>query len=271
MLQKDYPAQEPLSEVGERYSQECWRRSAGIEAEEHAYGSDPYRRLLVFRAKQPDGRVLVAWHGGGWTSGYKEWMGFMAPALGKAGVTLISPGYRLAPQNLFPAALDDCIAALRWAYRNVTFPGGKTPRFYLGGHSAGGHYAALLSVRRDWQAGAGVPADFVTGCLPISGVYDFTEHSGLTMRPRFLGPTGNEKPASPLHNLQLPLPPFLIAYGSEDFPHLIKQGERFAAAVAAADGKAERLVMAGRNHFSAHYAAGEETGPWVPDALTFMK
>jgi arylformamidase len=271
MLQKDYPPQEPLSEAGERYSQECWRRSAGIEAEEHAYGADPYQRLLVFRPARPDGRVLVAWHGGGWTSGYKEWMGFMAPALGKAGVTLISPGYRLAPQNVFPVAIDDCIAALQWVHRNVKSLNGQSPRIFLGGHSAGGHYAALLSARRDWQGAAGVPTDLVKGCLPISGVYDFTEGNGMSMRPRFLGPVGNERPASPIHNLQPPLPPFLVAYGSEDFPHLIKQGERFAEAVAAAGGTVERLVMPGRNHFSAHYAGGEDPGPWVPAALAFMK
>jgi arylformamidase len=270
MLQKDYPPQEPLSEAGERYSQECWRRGAGIAAEEHAYGADPCQRLLVFPAPAPDGRVMVAWHGGGWTSGYKEWMAFMAPPLAQAGVTLVSAGYRLAPQTVFPAGLEDCIAALSWLHRTLANVGGRAPRFFLSGHSAGGHYAALLSVRRDWQAAAGVPVHIVRGCLPLSGVYDFTEGSGLSVRPRFLGPPGSERPASPLHNLQPPLPPFLVAYGSEDFPHLIKQGERFAEAVAASGGTVQRLVMPGRNHFTAHYAAGEASGPWVPAALAFM-
>ena len=47
--------------------------------------------------------MLLFWHGGGWTSGYKEWMGFMAPALNAAGVTFVSAGYRLAPEHVFPA------------------------------------------------------------------------------------------------------------------------------------------------------------------------
>jgi len=270
MLQKDYPPQEPLSEAGERYSQECWRRSAGIEAAEHAYGADPYQRLLVFRPARPDGRVLVAWHGGGWTSGYKEWMGFMAPALGKAGVTLISPGYRLAPQNVFPVAIDDCIAALQWVHRNVKSLNGQSPRIFLGGHSAGGHYAALLSARRDWQGAAGVPTDLVKGCLPISGVYQFGEGAGLSMKPRFLGTDpANERAASPIHNIQA-TPPFFIAHGDKDFPHLMKQAEAMEAALKRAGGAVERVVLAGRDHFSASHAGGEADGPWIPKALAWI-
>ena len=84
------------------YSAECWRRSAGVAIEEFAFGADPYQRVAVVRAPRPDGRVLLFWHGGGWTSGYKEWMLFMAPAFTDAGVTFVSAGYRLAPQHVFP-------------------------------------------------------------------------------------------------------------------------------------------------------------------------
>ncbi len=271
MRREDYPLQEPLSEIGERYSVECWKRSAGIAGEEHGYGPDPYQRLLVFPADRPDGRVLVFWHGGGWTSGYKEWMGFMAPAFTSQGVTFVSPGYRLAPQHVFPAGLEDCEAAVAWVHRNIARCGGRADRLYIGGHSAGGHYAALLAVRRDWQAAQNLPADAVKGCLAISGVYQFTEGSGLSGRPRFLGSSGNERAASPIHQLQSPLPPFLVAYGSDDFPHLVKQAESFCDVVEKAGGRAERLVMPGRNHFTASYAGGEADGPWVGAALRFMR
>src|SRR5256885_1044061 len=119
MRLEEYPPQEPLSEAGQLYSSECFKRSEGIAFEEHAYGADPYQRLLVFAPPKPDGRVLIFWHGGGWTSGYKEWMGFVAPALTDAGVILVSAGYRLAPQHVFPTGLDDCAAAVRWIYERI--------------------------------------------------------------------------------------------------------------------------------------------------------
>src|SRR5205085_10965882 len=133
MKQSDYPPQEPLSAAGEAYGAECWRKSAGIEGSEHAYGDDPYQRLVVYPAAKADGRVLLFWHGGGWTSGYKEWMGFMAPAFNAAGVTFVSAGYRLAPGHVFPAALDDCAAAMRWVDSRIGEHGGDASKVFTGG------------------------------------------------------------------------------------------------------------------------------------------
>ena len=253
----DYPPQEPLSEAGTIYSAEGWKRSEGVSGEEFAYGADPYQRLLVFKPARPDGRVLLFWHGGGWTSGYKEWMGFMAPGFTEAGVTFVSAGYRLAPQHVFPVGLDDCAGALAWVKKEI--PGS----LFIGGHSAGGHYAAILAAQQGGRT--------VSGCLPISGVYEFGEGSGLTMRPRFLGTDlANDRRASPRYLLAAPLPPFLLAFGTNDFSHLIPQAKRFALAVRDAGGEAEELEMPGRTHFAASYAGGEPDGPWVPKALEFM-
>jgi acetyl esterase/lipase len=257
MKRNEYPLQESLSEAGEAYGAECWRRSAGIEGEEFAYGPDPYQRLLVFRSPRPAGHVLLFWHGGGWTSGYKEWMGFMAPALVEAGVTFVSGGYRLAPQHLFPAGLDDCVEALAWVRRNVG------PAIFIGGHSSGGHYAAMIAVNHG--------ADQVRGCLTISGCYEFGEGSGLSLRPRFLGSDpANDARASPRMQIRPPLPPFLVAYGTKDFAHLVPQASRFVAALRDAGGEATELALEGRTHFTASYAGGEADGPWVPAALAFM-
>lgn len=67
----DYPPQEPPSAAAAGYADACWRRSAPFQGEEFDFGPDPYQRLAVHRAARPDGRVLLFWHGGGWTSGYK--------------------------------------------------------------------------------------------------------------------------------------------------------------------------------------------------------
>ena len=270
MIPEQYPPQEPLSEAGQAYSLECLARSAGIAFEEASYGPDPYQTVATFRPDRPNGTVLVFWHGGGWTSGYKEWNGFMAPALAERGITLVSPGYRLAPKHLFPDGVQDCIAAVAWVHANAARLGARQDAIYLGGHSAGGHYAALLAARRDWQARAGLPPDVVRGCLPVSGMYDFTSTSGLTMRPRFLGAAGNEIAASPQSAIEAPLPPFLLAWGEKDFPHLAKQAVAFEQALRAAGARVETLCMPGRTHFSAHYAGGEAEGPWMPRALAFL-
>jgi acetyl esterase/lipase len=267
----DYPAQEPLSEAGQAYGAECWRRSSTVAFEEFPFGADPYQRLAVASASRPDGRVLLFWHGGGWTSGYKEWMLFMAPAFNAAGVTFVSAGYRLAPRHVFPVAVDDCVRAVEWVERNVAAHGGDPRELFIGGHSAGGHYAALLSVDDAWMGDIGPPRNVVRGCLPISAVFEFGAGSGLSMRPRFLGTDpASETRASPRLMLHDVPPPFLIAYGTRDFPHLVAQGARFAATLREIGADVEELPLADRTHFTASYAGGEAQGPWVPTALAFM-
>ena len=271
MKLEDYPAQEPLSDAGQTYGAECWRRSSPIAFEEFAFGDDPYQRLLVARAACPDGRILLFWHGGGWTSGYKEWMAFMAPAFNASGVTFVSAGYRLAPAHVFPAGVEDCAGAIAWVIGNIAAHGGDPNQLFIGGHSAGGHYAALLAVDDAWMTNVGSLHALVRGCLPISAVYEFGAGSGLGIRPRFLGADpDNDVRASPRLRLRDVPPPFLVAYGARDFPHLIAQGGRFAMALRDVGAEVEELPLDERTHFTASYAGGEPDGPWVRSALAFM-
>jgi acetyl esterase/lipase len=271
-----YPLQEPFSVNAQAYHDACMAKGAAALADprlrEAGYGPDPYRRLAIWPAAKPDGRVLAFIHGGGWTNGYKEWMAFMAPTFTAAGVTFASIGYRLAPGHLFPTGLDDVIDGLATLMALAPEVGGDPRRTFIGGHSAGGHYAALVAVDPDRRRRAGLPDGQLAGCLPISGVYRFGDGSGLSMRPRFLGPEGNgaDLAASPVSQVTPTPPPFLIAFGTEDFPHLIPQAHEMAATLTAAGGAVEVVEMAGRTHFTASYAGGEADGPWVQRALAFM-
>ena len=266
----DYPPQEPFSEAGEKYAAEVMMRGKGVRGQEHSYGDDPYQSLTLHVPENPNGTVFAFIHGGGWTSGYKEHMNFMAPSYVTDRIIFISIGYRLAPQHVFPVGVDDIADALSSIHQCIEEFNGNPDRIFVGGHSAGGHYSSLLAVRNDWQAIRGVPDTIIRGCLPISGVYDFTAGNGMAVRPKFLGDGNNEAAASPIHNI-VQTPPFFIAHGSEDFPHLITQAETMEEALRKAGADATRIIMEGRNHFSASYAGGEEDGPWVSKALEWME
>jgi len=64
--------------------------------------------------------------------------------------------------------------------------------------------------------------------------------------------------------------PFLMAHGDQDFPHLMRQAAEMEEALRRAGGEVERMVLEGRNHFSASYAGGEPGGPWVPRAIEWI-
>src|SRR5262249_55795650 len=148
------------------YHAEVTRRGAGLVGEELSYGGDPYQAILLFRAPAPDGTLLAFLHGGGWTNGYKEWLAFMAPPFTPAGVTFASVGYRLAPGHVFPTGFEDARAGVALLRTRAAGIGADPTRLFVGGHSAGGHYAALMAVRSVWESGGPLAAGTIRGCLP---------------------------------------------------------------------------------------------------------
>lgn len=274
MRLEDYPPQEPFSEFGRGYRDECLRLSAGIEGDEHRYGSgDPSQALLVFPSPHPNGTALVFLHGGGWTNGYKEMMAFLAPGLSSRGITFISAGYRLAPGYTFPANVEDVADAIARVYQLSARYGIDREGIFVGGHSAGAHLTSHLALTRDWQASRNLPNEVVRGCLPISGTYDFTPGNGLSIRPRFLGPEdrGHEVLASPIFRIETTDVPFLLSYGTDDFSHLITQARKFALVLQTHGVSVETLEVGGADHLSVLYAAAREDSLWVNAATQWMQ
>ena len=272
MRPADYPAQEPVSAFAQAYTDDLISRIDPNAGENHFYGSDPYQSIALFRPPRPNGTIFAFIHGGGWTNGYKEMMGFMAPAFTAQGVLFASVGYRLAPMHYWPACFEDCARAVAWLAQHAAENGADASRIFIGGRSAGGHLSSLLAVRRDWQDGAGVRSDLLRGCIAVSGVYYFGEDSGFKNRPRFLGPVEqkNDIPASPLRNIQGTPPPFLMAWGEKDFPHLIGQAAEMAAALRKAGGDVETIVLPGCDHLGTWVPTGDPQSPWMSRALAFL-
>jgi arylformamidase len=196
----------------------------------------------------------------------------MAPAFTDRGVLFASIGYRLAPRFTWPACFDDAAGAVAWLFRNAGDYGGNPGRIVVGGRSAGAHLASLLAVRRDWQAAHGLDPDVVRGCISISGVYLFGEGSGLSNRPQFLGPAGqnNEDAASPLRHIQGTPPPFFITWGEKDFPHLMRQADAMASALRAVGTKVDTMVLPGCDHLGTSGPTGDANHAWVARAHAML-
>jgi acetyl esterase len=111
-----------------------------------AAGEIPLR--LYWPDAEPPLAALVYYHGGGWVLGDLD--GFDATTRGYAsgaGVLVVSVDYRLAPEHPFPAAVDDCYAALEWAAANAAELQVDPARIAVGGDSAGGNLAAAVTLR----------------------------------------------------------------------------------------------------------------------------
>ncbi len=102
-------------------------------------------RLYRPRANGPVATV-VFFHGGGWVVGDVPTYDAQCRRLRDlVGAAVLSVEYRLAPEVQFPVPIDDCIAATRWAARNVARLGGDAARLAVAGDSAGGNMAAVVA------------------------------------------------------------------------------------------------------------------------------
>ncbi|KAK7751893.1 hypothetical protein SLS62_006194 [Diatrype stigma] len=97
--------------------------------------------------------VFLWFHGGGWAVGdVGAANDLCALVCRRARCVVVTVGYRLAPEHVFPAAVDDAADALRWvrsASGGVAQLGVDPARVAVGGTSAGGHLAAVLALKAE--------------------------------------------------------------------------------------------------------------------------
>jgi acetyl esterase/lipase len=87
----------------------------------------------------------VYFHGGGWTSGDKAPLTKYCASQAQAGMVVVNANYRTAPRFHMGSMLQDANAVLDWVTRNAASYGGDPQNIVLGGDSAGGHIAALIT------------------------------------------------------------------------------------------------------------------------------
>lgn len=89
--------------------------------------------------------VIVFYHGGGWVLGSPGMSDHYCRLLAaETGALVLSVGYRLAPEHVFPAAVDDAYAALTWASEHAASMHGDPARIAVAGESAGANLAAVV-------------------------------------------------------------------------------------------------------------------------------
>ncbi|NMB40944.1 MAG: alpha/beta hydrolase [Firmicutes bacterium] len=106
---------------------------------------------IKLRIYTPEGKgpfpVFIHFYGGGWVIGNMDAVDSPLRILtNSARCIVISAGYRLAPEHKFPTAVNDCYQAVKWAFENAPELNGDPGRIAIGGESAGGNLAAVVSL-----------------------------------------------------------------------------------------------------------------------------
>lgn len=270
--------QGPINPNADAYGAEalCLSREAARSTRcvlDVAYGSDPLQTLDIYLPDDREARglpVLVFIHGGGWSHGYKEWMGLNAPPVVAFPAVFVSVSYRLHPKDPFPAPLEDCVAALAWCHRNIAVHGGSPDRLFVGGHSAGGQLAALVALRRDLIAAAGLPADVVRACFPVSSTFNRRVVNPPPGQPAPQYDWNEIHPESPIALAAGNRVPFYVVWGGREHERLGITGRRLVAALLEAGSRVEHVVFPEHDHFSIHLDQRRPDNPWVRKVREWM-
>lgn len=145
------------------------------------FGEDPHQVVIAFlpRRSQP-GPWAYFLFGGDWTSGSARLWSFAGNWFAHHGIPAVLGGYRLAPANPFPAALDDALHGFAFSMAHAEELGIAGRPAVLAGASSGGHLAALATIQlaRLDASGAARNAACPSGLLLVNAPLDLpTAHT----------------------------------------------------------------------------------------------
>ena len=225
-------------------------------------GGDLPIRVYTAAAAASGPRPLVVYlHGGGYVFGgglrLGDWI--CSRVASAVGAVVVAVDYRLAPAHRFPAAVEDCYAAVAWAAANAAELGADGPLGVMG-ESAGGTLSAVVCLlARDRggpvisHQGLSYPGTDMTGhdaaaAAAASSLF-LSPAEMAAYRRLYLGPDGD--PADPMASPLLAadhskLPPALIQVAELD--PLREDGVRYAAALRAAGVAVRLTTYAGMPH-----------------------
>lgn len=209
--------------------------------------------------------TMLYFHGGGWVVGTLGSYDDLCRAIAlRARMVVVSVGYRLAPEHPYPAAVDDCLAAVEWAASGPARSGVGSRPLIVAGDSAGGNLATVVALRAKARGHPRIDAQVLI--YPITDVtmstQSYNEFGGqlfLTAADMewfwslYLGDMRREldgQPSedfSPCHAIDLAgLPPALVI--TAEFDPLRDEGEVYAERLSSAGVPTQLFRYAGMIH-----------------------
>ena len=239
-----------------------------------AYAPGPRHALDIYAPAIANAPVVVFLYGGGWRDGDRSTYRFVGATLAARGFVVVVPDYRVYPEVLFPAFVEDAAQAVAWTKAHIQTFGGDPARIHLMGHSAGAHIAALLTLDRRYLAQQGLDPDRdIVSMVGLAGPYDFLPLTDPVYQ-RIFAPSGDLAVTQPITFARAGAPPVLLLTGRDDTTVLPRNSENLAARITAFGGRAEVRVYPAIGHLlvlGAIAGALSWTAPVLDDCVAFLR
>jgi acetyl esterase/lipase len=205
----------------------------------NASGNKVPQTLNIFSPKKNQDLkpVFIFIHGGNWNSGKKSIYNFLGTRMSRKGIVTVIPDYPKSPSANFIEMADDVALAVKWVKENISKFGGDSNRIFISGHSAGGHLAALVTIKKEYFEKINI-ANPLKGLVLIDAagldMYNYMKEEGSQIKSyteTFTNDTALWKQASPIYFLHSQIPPMLIYRGGRTYESISTSNEKFITAL----------------------------------------
>lgn len=136
-----------------------------------SYGEHPEQLMDLYLPDCKEFPIYIHFHGGGLEGGEKGDVNnpfVEATYLTEKGIGIVSVGYRLYPNAVYPDFIRDCAAAVAWVKNNIESYG-RCTKLFVGGSSAGGYISMMLCFDKKWLAPYGISPEIIDGFIHDAG------------------------------------------------------------------------------------------------------
>ncbi|XP_076077574.1 kynurenine formamidase-like [Mytilus galloprovincialis] len=252
------------------------KAKAEIECQlDRIYGDTEKQKLDIFGADTlpGDAPIFVYIHGGYWQALGREISSFMVGPICKAGAVVVAIGYDLAPKVSMSEIVNQCKKGVSFVLNLASHRGSSG--VYIGGHSAGGHLAAMmLSV--DWMTESMQSNSMIKGALLVSGIYDLQPLVNTYVNDPLKMTQETAWDNSPLKQLDTIKKTsshrhIIVAVGQHDSPEFRRQSQEFQQKLKDGGLSSQYVDVPNTDHFNVIENLQSEDYELTKELLKMMK
>ncbi|MFN0083235.1 MAG: alpha/beta hydrolase, partial [Ferruginibacter sp.] len=193
--------------------------------------------------------------GGSWNSGRKELYNFFGTRWARKDVVTVIVDYPKSPKAGYDEMAMNVTTSVKWVKDNIKIFGGDPDKIFISGHSAGGHLAALVGIKKEYFERVGI-ANPLKGIILIDAagldMYGYLQGENFEPGNTYLNTFNNDpkiwREASPMYFLHKDMPPMLIYRGSKTYPSIEESNEKFVTALKPFVVQPNSTILNGKKH-----------------------
>lgn len=248
----------------DRWASESARVRASTRCDlDIAYGTGERETLdILYPDRDGPCPLIVFLHGGYWLSMTKDSYSFIGENFVKDGAAFAVIGFGLCPGITLTQMVDQVQRAISHLWENAETYGVDRDRFYLAGHSSGGHLAAMVLSGGTMGEPAGQPEIFKASVI-VSGLFDLAPIAETYINNYIQLDGAGVNALSPLHHIppaDVRMGPLILGTGEFELSEYFLHQSRYAAAWVENGHELQMCDAAGYHHFDVPYDLANADG-----------